>query len=71
MTRTDAIAFLSSLETDETLGLGGYYRSAAYKLINGDTTPEELRTRYPDDAQLDAALSILGDTALTWDETEY
>lgn len=36
MTRSQAVAILTETRLDETIGMGGYADSAAYKLANGD-----------------------------------
>ena len=40
MTREAAIAILTEARLDETIGMGGYADSAAYKLANGDISAQ-------------------------------
>lgn len=40
MTRSQAVAILTETTLDETVGMGGYADSAAYKLCNGDISEQ-------------------------------
>lgn len=57
MTRSAAIAILTETRLDETVGIGGYADSAAYKLANGDISE---RTAGLSD-EVRAAITVVGD----------